>query len=72
MERYGKYKDSGIEWIGEIPEGWEVLRLRFLSKIKTKVIKILKIGKITGNIPFMYDHKLLSIFQHILTMVKQS
>ncbi|MCK5545098.1 MAG: restriction endonuclease subunit S, partial [Desulfobulbaceae bacterium] len=35
MERYGKYKDSGVEWIGEIPEGWEVLRLRFLSKIKT-------------------------------------
>ncbi len=24
MERYEKYKDSGVEWIGEIPEGWEV------------------------------------------------
>ncbi|GHV84874.1 hypothetical protein AGMMS50230_04820 [Spirochaetia bacterium] len=26
-----KMKDSGIEWIGEIPEGWEVVRLRFLT-----------------------------------------
>ena len=21
-------KDSGIEWIGEIPEGWEIARLK--------------------------------------------
>jgi len=27
MERYGKYKDSGVEWIGEIPVGWEVKKL---------------------------------------------
>ena len=25
MERYGSYKDSGVEWIGEIPEEWQVL-----------------------------------------------
>ena len=31
-KRYSKYKDSGIEWIGEIPEGWEVNRLKFLKK----------------------------------------
>ena len=24
-------KDSGIEWIGEIPEGWEVTKLKYLS-----------------------------------------
>ena len=23
MKRYPAYKDSGIEWIGEIPEGWD-------------------------------------------------
>ena len=28
MKRYPKYKDSGIEWLGEVPEGWEVIRLR--------------------------------------------
>ena len=25
-------KDSGIEWIGEIPEGWEIIREKFLMK----------------------------------------
>ena len=24
-------KDSGIEWIGEIPEGWEITRLKYLA-----------------------------------------
>ena len=29
MPAYPAYKDSGVEWIGEIPEGWEVKRLKF-------------------------------------------
>ena len=29
MERCEKYKDSGVEWIGEIPEGWEVKSFRY-------------------------------------------
>jgi len=33
MKRYPKYKDSGIEWIGEIPEHWEVKKLKYFSKI---------------------------------------
>lgn len=28
-------KDSGVKWIGEIPDGWEVIRLRFICDIKT-------------------------------------
>ena len=32
MKRYSAYKDSGIEWIGEIPEGWGVKRLKYLLK----------------------------------------
>lgn len=28
MNRYEKYKDSGIPWIGQIPEHWEVRRLK--------------------------------------------
>lgn len=26
-----KMKDSGVEWIGEIPEGWEIKRLRLIG-----------------------------------------
>jgi len=28
-----KMKDSGVEWIGEIPEGWEVKKLKFVSEV---------------------------------------
>lgn len=33
MKRYPAYKDSGIEWIGEIPSDWEFKRLKYVSKI---------------------------------------
>lgn len=29
---YSEYKDSGIDWLGEIPKHWEVKRLFFLAK----------------------------------------
>lgn len=31
--RYPKYKDSGVEWLGEVPEHWSVKRLRFVAKM---------------------------------------
>lgn len=31
MKRYDKYKDSGISWIGEIPEHWDSIRLKFIG-----------------------------------------
>jgi len=27
--KYSKYKPSGIEWIGEIPEEWDVIKLKY-------------------------------------------
>jgi len=35
MERYEKYKDSGVEWIGEIPEGWEVIKFKYVTNLMT-------------------------------------
>jgi len=29
MKRYDSYKDSGVEWIGEIPSRWELSRIRY-------------------------------------------
>ena len=29
MERYSEYKDSGVEWIGEIPKHWELRKMKF-------------------------------------------
>jgi type I restriction enzyme S subunit len=30
---YPKYKDSGVEWLGEIPAHWELKRLKYLAPI---------------------------------------
>ena len=30
MERYCEYKDSGVQWLGEIPSHWNMQRWRFL------------------------------------------
>jgi type I restriction enzyme S subunit len=36
LEPHTGFKDSGIEWLGEVPEGWEALPLRRLIKyVKT-------------------------------------
>jgi len=32
MKPYPKYKDSGVEWIGEVPEGWEIKKLKYSDK----------------------------------------
>ncbi len=34
-----KLKDSGVEWIGEIPEDWEVKPLRFIGKTQNGLSK---------------------------------
>lgn len=33
-KRYPAYKDSGVEWLGEMPKGWNVKKCRHLSLIK--------------------------------------
>jgi type I restriction enzyme S subunit len=32
--RYERYKDSGVEWLGEIPEHWETKKLKHLAIIR--------------------------------------
>ena len=39
-------RDSGIPWIGEIPEGWEVSRVKYICKIQNG-----QDPKTTGDIP---------------------
>ncbi|NWJ92995.1 restriction endonuclease subunit S [Acinetobacter towneri] len=31
FEKYDAYKDSGVEWIGEIPNHWEVKKLKYIG-----------------------------------------
>ena len=32
FEKYSSYKDSGVEWLGEIPEHWEIDKLKNYCK----------------------------------------
>ena len=31
MKRYDSYKDSGVEWMNEIPSNWEKSRIRMVG-----------------------------------------
>jgi type I restriction enzyme S subunit len=33
MKTYQSYKPSGIEWIGEIPENWDLIKLKYISNL---------------------------------------
>ena len=54
MERYESYKDSGVKWLGEIPEHWGMYKLKYLFKLnknknignKCNTILSLSYGKI--------------------------
>ncbi|PSJ16209.1 restriction endonuclease subunit S [Nitrosomonas supralitoralis] len=35
--RYERYKDSGVEWLGEVPEHWKIRRIRWLCEIKKRI-----------------------------------
>lgn len=37
MKPYDTYKDSGIEWIGEIPSHWEVKKIKHRCYVKARV-----------------------------------
>lgn len=37
IERYQSYKDSGIEWLGEIPEHWKLSRIKQKGTVRGRV-----------------------------------
>ena len=53
LNRYPKYKPTGIAWLPEVPEGWEVMRLSYLYDIQLG--KLLDTKRITGKflVPYL-------------------
>ncbi|MFZ2627386.1 MAG: restriction endonuclease subunit S, partial [Rugosibacter sp.] len=37
LPRYPKYKDSGVAWLGKVPEHWSIRRVRWLCEIKKRI-----------------------------------
>ena len=53
--RYPEYKDSGVEWLGEVPAHWEVLPLKRVSPQQTVGIVVNPSEYITDEgLPFIY------------------
>lgn len=65
LEPYTRFRQSDVEWLGEVPEGWKTLPLKHLATVKTgyafssddftdEGVPVLRIGEITkeGKIDF--------------------
>ena len=55
MKPYPKYKGSGVEWIGKIPEGWNSIKLKRISQNhdgKRVPLSSDQRGEMSGNIPY--------------------
>lgn len=37
LPRYPQYKDSGVNWLGEVPDHWQLRRVRRLFEIKKRI-----------------------------------
>lgn len=38
MKRYPKYKDSGIQWLGQIPEHWDLRRAKYVFSPRRVIV----------------------------------
>lgn len=52
MGKYSKYKDSGVDWIGEIPEGWGVVPLHAFAVFR-KGLAITKASLVDEGVPVL-------------------
>ena len=48
-----KMKDSGIEWIGEIPENWEVKKLKYIIEVLTDFTANGSFGDLAKNVDYL-------------------
>lgn len=60
LKKYDSYKSSGVEWLGEIPEHWELRRLKHVFYEKKKTTDItLNCGSISfGKVVYKNDEKI--------------
>ncbi|MBC5836697.1 restriction endonuclease subunit S [Flavobacterium muglaense] len=59
LKKYDQYKNSGVEWLGEIPEHWEVKRFKHIFSEKKKETNVeLNCGSISfGKVVYKDDEK---------------
>lgn len=57
MEKYNEYKDSGVQWLGEIPSHWKIRRIKWLFREEDEknvnlTYQLLSFSRNKGIIPF--------------------
>ena len=48
---YPKYKPSGVEWLGDVPEGWEVKRLNHLTTSIRNGTSAIQVDEADNTVP---------------------
>jgi type I restriction enzyme S subunit len=47
MPRYGKYKDSSLDWLGQVPAHWSIKRLRFAVELNPSKSELASVDRAT-------------------------
>ncbi|MDZ7939145.1 MAG: hypothetical protein U5M53_13065 [Rhodoferax sp.] len=55
FSRYPNYKDSGVEWLGEVPGHWEVKRVRFVAELNPSKAELGNLARDTAVSFFPMD-----------------
>ena len=84
LEKYSSYTDSGVEWLGEIPEHWEVQKMKYITKFISGFpfnsqkfdpcdgINVVRIGDIKDTIDLSKCMKSLENKIHRNTIIKRN
>lgn len=72
LPRYASYKDSGVEWLGEIPEGWGVEKAKYIwrernERSKTGEEQLLSVSQYYGVKPNLDQSRSESLIDYKVT-----
>ena len=79
LQKYSEYKDSGVEWLGEIPSHWQLIKLRNIGifsasgidkylKINEPAVKIINFTDVYANKSMTLD----SSFDYMVVTTPES
>jgi type I restriction enzyme S subunit len=76
-QAYPEYKDSGVEWVGEIPEHWYLTKIRYITDCldgKRIPLNATERGEMQGEIPYWGANSVVDfvndwLFDEVLVLV---
>lgn len=51
FQKYPTYKNSEVEWLGEIPENWKEVKLKYLAEVKKGILPKILVSEPADNLP---------------------